>query len=32
MFEEILRLAFAWGVCGLVVLFWYYILSRLGTF
>ena len=29
---EILRLAFAWGVCALVVLFWYYIMSRLGTF
>jgi hypothetical protein len=29
---EILRLAFAWGICALVVLFWYYIMSRLGTF
>jgi hypothetical protein len=29
---EILRLAFAWGVCVAVVAFWYYIMSRLGTF
>ena len=25
-------LAFAWGVCALVVLFWYYVMSRIGTF
>ena len=31
-FLEILRLAFAWGICALVVLFWYYVMSRLGTF
>jgi hypothetical protein len=30
--EEILRLAFAWGVCAVVVAFWYYVMSRLGTF
>lgn len=29
---EILRLAIAWGICGLVVYFWYYIMSHLGTF
>jgi hypothetical protein len=29
---EILSLAIAWGVCALVVAFWYYIMSRLGTF
>jgi hypothetical protein len=29
---EILRLAFAWGVCAAVVYFWYYIMSRLGSF
>ncbi len=32
MLNEILRLALAWGVCGVVVWFWYYIMSRLGTF
>lgn len=32
MLGEILRLLFAWGVCGLVVAFWYYVMSRLGTF
>jgi hypothetical protein len=30
--HEILRLALAWGLCGLIVAFWYYIMSRLGTF
>jgi hypothetical protein len=30
--EEILRLGFAWGVCAVVVVFWYYVMSRLGTF
>ncbi len=32
MIEEILRLALAWGICVLIVGFWYYIMSRLGTF
>ena len=32
MIEEILRLALAWGICALVVAFWYYIMSRLGQF
>ena len=32
MFDEILRLALAWGVCALVVVFWHYVMSRLGTF
>ena len=32
MLREILRLALAWGICALVVVFWYYIMSRLGTF
>lgn len=32
MLEEIIRLAGAWGLCVLIVLFWYYIMSRLGTF
>ena len=26
------RLALAWGICAVVVVFWYYIMSRLGTF
>jgi len=32
MIQEILSLVFAWGVCALVVMFWYYVMSRLGTF
>jgi hypothetical protein len=32
MIEEILRLAFAWGVCALVVAFWYYVMKNIGTF
>jgi hypothetical protein len=32
MIEEILRLALAWGICVVIVAFWYYIMSRLGTF
>jgi hypothetical protein len=29
---EILSLGIAWGICTAVVAFWYYIMSRLGTF
>ena len=29
---EVLRLALAWGLCGLIVWFWYYIMKSLGTF
>ena len=32
MLHEILRLALAWGICGLVVAFWYYIMKNLGSF
>jgi hypothetical protein len=32
MLEEVLSLAFAWGVCAGVVAFWYYVMSRIGTF
>jgi hypothetical protein len=32
MLHEILRLALAWGVCGLVVVFWYWVMKSLGTF
>ena len=32
MLGEILSLALAWGVCAVVVVFWYYIMSHLGTF
>jgi hypothetical protein len=32
MLHEIVRLLLAWGICGLIVLFWYYIMSRLGPF
>jgi len=32
MWQEILRLAFAWGVCAAVVGFWYYVMSRIGSF
>jgi hypothetical protein len=32
LIHEILRLVLAWGICALVVVFWYYIMSRLGTF
>ena len=32
MLGELLHLAIAWGICGLVVAFWYYIMSRIGTF
>jgi hypothetical protein len=30
--EEILRLALAWGICALVVWFWYWLMKSLGTF
>jgi hypothetical protein len=30
--EELLSLAIAWGICAVMVWFWYYIMSRLGTF
>jgi 4-amino-4-deoxy-L-arabinose transferase-like glycosyltransferase len=30
--EEILRLGLAWAICTVVVVFWYYIMSRLGSF
>lgn len=29
---ELLRLAFAWGVMGAIVWFWYWLLSNIGTF
>jgi hypothetical protein len=29
---EIFSLAIAWGICAVVVAFWYYIMSHLGTF
>jgi hypothetical protein len=29
---EILSLVLAWGICAVVVVFWYYIMSHLGTF
>jgi hypothetical protein len=32
MIGELLMLAITWGVCGLVVAFWYYLMSRIGTF
>jgi hypothetical protein len=30
--EEFLSLAMAWGICAVMVWFWFYIMSRLGTF
>ncbi|CAM2800435.1 hypothetical protein SKPI104516_04020 [Skermania piniformis] len=32
MWQEIVRLAFAWGVILAVVAFWYWIISNIGTF
>jgi hypothetical protein len=32
MLNEILRLALAWGICGVIVAFWYYIMKNIGTF
>ena len=32
MLGEILMLLITWVICGLVVAFWYYIMSRIGTF
>ena len=32
MLHEILRLGLAWGICVVVVAFWYYIMKNLGTF
>jgi hypothetical protein len=32
MFEEVVRLLFAWGVMVAIVGFWYWILSNIGTF
>ena len=29
---EIARLGFAWGICALVVLFWYWVMKSIGTF
>jgi hypothetical protein len=31
-FLEILRLTFAFGVCGLVICFWYWFMESVGTF
>jgi hypothetical protein len=30
--NEILRLGLAWGICVVIVAFWYYIMKSLGTF
>jgi hypothetical protein len=32
MVGELLMLAITWGICAAVVAFWYYIMSRIGTF
>lgn len=32
MWQEIVRLAFAWGVMVLVIAFWYWIMRNIGTF
>lgn len=32
MLGQIWSLVFAWGVCGIVVYFWYYVMSRIGSF
>lgn len=32
MIQEILSLGFAWGVCALVVAFWYWLMKNIGTF
>jgi hypothetical protein len=29
---EVLSLAIAWGICAVVVVFWYYVMSRIGSF
>ena len=31
MWQEIVRLGFAWGVMGLVIWFWYWIMKNIGT-
>jgi hypothetical protein len=32
MWQEIVRLAFAWGLMVLVIGFWYWIMRNIGTF
>jgi len=32
MVGELLSLAITWAICAVVVAFWYYIMSRIGTF
>jgi hypothetical protein len=29
---EVLSLGIAWGICAVVVWFWYYVMKNLGTF
>jgi hypothetical protein len=31
-FLELLRIGFAFGTCGLIIWFWYWMLDSLGTF
>ncbi len=32
MWEEIVRLVIAWGIIALIIAFWYWLLSNIGTF
>gem|GEM_PF-588288 len=32
LFAELIRLTFAWSAMGVIVWFWYWLLSRIGTF
>lgn len=29
---DLIRFGLTWGGCALLVLFWYYVISRIGTF
>lgn len=32
MFEDIIRFVVAWGGCALIIWFWYWVMSKIGTF
>lgn len=32
MWQEIVRLLIAWGAIGVLIVFWYWLMSNIGTF
>ena len=32
VFQELIRMAVAWGAMGAIVFFWYWLISNIGTF